>query len=70
MKRHRINDRDLRNGIRCFDRGSFWAGCFRELLRCRRALRKIHRLATEEPGWFAVGIECIAAKALGKGEKS
>jgi len=70
MKRRRISDREIRDEILHFSRYGTVGECLTELLRCRRALRKIHRLATEEPGWFAVGIECIAAKALGKGEKS
>lgn len=70
MKPYRLSDRDVQWAIKETTKGTMEHDAFTDLLRCRRALRKIHRLATEEPGWLAVGIECIAAKALGKGEKS
>ena len=68
MKRRRISDRDVRNQLDC------WSDpldeCLRDLLRCRRALREIHRIAEEESGYIGLGIANIAAEALGKGEKA
>lgn len=71
MKRQRPSDAEVKAALRYgYPSHHLFDPMLNDLLRCRRALRRILRLSKEEPGWLAVGIECIAEKALGKGEKS
>lgn len=72
MKRRRISDREIRDEILHFSRYGTVGECLTDLLRCRRALRRIDRLLADQGSrpnpqdvrdayWAAV-------EALGKGE--
>lgn len=74
MNRRRISDREIRDEILHFSRYGTVGECLSELLRCRRALRKIVRLYDPGDGvtydMIAKAMWREAKRALGKGEKA
>lgn len=48
MKRQRISDADVRWAIATANKGTFDHDAFTDLLRCRRALRRIERLLVDQ----------------------
>jgi len=75
MKRPRISYRDVQWAINTATKGTHDHDAYTDLLRCRRALRRIHSIAklrcsNEGLVYTVNAIREVSAKALGKGDKS
>jgi len=75
MKRRRISDREIRDEMRRWDRHGDTYALSAEILRCRRALRRILsisklRCSNEGLVYTVNAIREVSAKALGKWEKA